>query len=501
MNPKCVRLLLRFFVFSVVCSQTIEPAFSEEYKAILNDVASDFVSTLGCDALSDLNVGVLPIEADEIGLSSNEADKIYENFLASLIISADGCFSIIDARAAFKTLEYLGHVGGFAEHGQSQLRRIRKSLSNVNYVAQIDVLPERDEKSPVIFKLTNFETGEAIFRATRKLSFETKPNLCAGESDNIPQVVEKTVRKIESDYKDRVILFDGVYAENTNLRTRLGLKLQRQILVSAALVDEKIEFVETLHLERDRQKFDSVSLSSIKNSLNADEFRSDFMSGTTPKLVVRYGNCSADRSDVWLKFFVNDQVVTHFVVSDTDWDRTNDDTPIYLDNAKNYKENDRLRTFGLSISSNFGPNPAVEVGDVLKLSIQVEKNSWVFCFYIQSDGFGIQLFPNKFTDPEKRSFISAGQVAKIPNQSDLKFPDKFNLQISDDSLGMEAVTCYALADAPSNELPEYVRGNAFDLIEPRKVRNLINIFEKASNFPVEKKSLTLSVFPEGSLQR
>lgn len=477
------------------------PAAAEPYEGVLEEVAVELVSSFTCDKGSVAQVGMLPIEADEIQLSSKDADRVYETFLAKLVQASKGCFTVIDARSAFQTLEYLGKVGVFGEFGQAQLQRIRRSLASVDFVAQIDIEPTFGGASSFVFRLTNFKTGEAIFRSKRTFNLNSYSKRCEGPSVATLQAIDQSFRAIAEQLKDSPVYLEGAYLENTNIRTQLGFRLQKYMMRVASQENSIIELIDDQNLKERPTRFDGISLSSVRSTLASNSDVSNVVTKANPRLILRFGECGSEGSDVWLKLFLNNDLIGHFVVGDlepvSDPGNLNDKRTI----AEVYNDDQKIRHFGLNVSTNFGQNPALEVGQFLELSVSVEKDSWVYCFYIQSDGVGIQLFPNKYTNPKSLGFVRAGQIIQIPNRTDPDFPDKFELQISDDSLGVEAVSCYALADDATAVVSKQIKGANFKPVPSETMSGLFEFFESASEFPVEKSSVTLSVFPAGSLRQ
>lgn len=477
------------------------PAAAEPYDDVLKEVAVELVSTFTCGKGNVAQVGMLPIEADEIQLSSKDADRVYETFLAKLVQASKGCFTIIDARAAFQTLEYLGKVGVFGELGQSQLERIRRSLASVDFIAQIDIEPTFDGASSFVFRLTNFKTGEAIFRSKRTFNLNSYAKRCERSSVAILQAIEKSFRAIAEQLKDSPVYLEGAYLENTNIRTQLGFRLQKYIMQAASQENKIIELIHDQNFRESPTRFDGISLSSVRSTLASNSDFPDVTTKANPRLILRYGECGSEGSDVWLKLFLNNDLIGHFVVGDLKLDGDLDNLNGKRTITGVYNDDQKIRHFGLNVSTNFGPNPALEVGQFLELLVSVEKDSWVYCFYIQSDGVGIQLFPNKYTNPTRPGFVRAGQIIQIPNHTDPDFPDKFELQISDDSLGVEAVSCYALSDDATAVVSKQIMGANFNAVSPEKMSKILEVFESASDFPVEKSSVTLSVFPAGTLRQ
>lgn len=477
------------------------PAAAEPYEGVLEEVAVELVSSFTCDKGSVAQVGMLPIEADEIQLSSKDADRVYETFLAKLVQASKGCFTVIDARSAFQTLEYLGKVGVFGEFGQAQLQRIRRSLASVDFVAQIEIEPTFGGASSFVFRLTNFKTGEAIFRSKRTFNLNSYSKRCEGPSVATLQALDQSFRAIAEQLKDSPVYLEGAYLENTNIRTQLGFRLQKYMMRVANQENSIIELIDDQNLKEAPTRFDGISLSSVRSTLASNSDVPNVTIKANPRLILRFGECGSEGSDVWLKLFLNNDLIGHFVVGDlepvSDPGNLNDKRTI----AEVYNDDQKIRHFGLNVSTNFGQNPALEVGQFLELSVSVEKDSWVYCFYIQSDGVGIQLFPNKYTNPKTLGFVRAGQIIQIPNNTDPDFPDKFELQISDDSLGVEAVSCYALADDATAVISKQIKGANFNPVPFETMSELFEIFESASEFPVEKSSATLSVFPAGSLRQ
>ena len=486
---------------SLTAFASSEDAIAGEYQTVLREVAKDLSSTLSCEKTAPLQIGVLPIEPDEIEVAKSDADQVYELFVSELISVSQGCFGVIDARAAFQTLEYIGKVGAFGDKAKFQLGRIRQSLSSVNLVAQIEISPAPNGSYTFILKLTNFDTGVAVFRAVREFNLQRQISGCAGLL-LAPQVAfEETIKIIEKVTAGSPVIFEGVYHENTNVRTELALSIGRQMYLSAEKFGGGVQFRENSDSETRSAPFDGISLSRIKEAINSPNDYLRESPKSVPNLVVRYGYCEEKESNIWIKTFLDKKLLSEFVVGDASFTKDAKEVNGNFDQLKSYNDSQSFRSFGLNMSSNFGVNPALQVGDILEISVKTEKDAWLYCFYLQSDGVGIQLYPNKFNRPGQSGFLVGGRTLDIPNRLDPDFPDKFDLQITDDSLGIEVISCYAVADNLNNSLPDFMLGQSFSPITSENMSKVHDILNNTSAYPVEKQSLTLSVFPGGTLKR
>lgn len=500
MEFKLLRLCLGALHFVVLSALLLKSAQAEQYEQLLNDVSADLASAVPCDQRSSFQIGVLPIEADGVGIDLPVANQIYEKFLAGLISASQNCFTVIDARAAFQTLEYLGKVGVFGEAGKSQLGRMRRSLSSVNFVAQLEIVPDRENFALFITRLTNFETGEAVFRATKRMNLNLPGQGCGENKVPATYALSWVVQKVYQELGQGLLQFEGTYFEYSNIRTSSGLHLENKMRDAIAVGNNGITLVKDHELKDASEKFSRVSLEKMKKVLRTEDDSINFYTGFVPKLVLRYGLCEGDQSAFWFKAFLNNKILAAFVLPSFELEGSNPERLENLIPGQIVNDSVGVRHFNLEVSSNFGRNPALEVGDLLEILVSVERNSWVYCFYIQSDGVGYQIFPNKFTNPKTMNYVRAGDRLQIPNRTDELFQDKFELQISDSSLGFEAVTCYATSENIIDLLPRKFRGKSFDPLTSADMAEIMSIFEKVSEFPIEKETLTLSVFPVGAVR-
>ncbi len=137
------------------------------------------------------------------------------------------------------------------------------------------------------------------------------------------------------------------------------------------------------------------------------------------------------------------------------------------------------------LASGHGRDPAVyEVGEGLDLLMRTNIDAWVYCFYLQSDGNMLKIFPNYLYE---NPFLDGGSVHTVPGRH---FP--FNLDVEAPA-GIDLVKCFAVSRDVTAELPAALRNNDFEPLPSRMIFRLPTIFRAIPNAAMTEASLVITV--------
>jgi hypothetical protein len=146
--------------------------------------------------------------------------------------------------------------------------------------------------------------------------------------------------------------------------------------------------------------------------------------------------------------------------------------------------------YAFQVTSPKGISPTYKVGDELQLMIRIGREAWLYCFYVDSKGQVLPIFPA----PPKLGGIRSNRLE--PNQL-IKLPDPekdvFRFTINSDTVGEELVSCYATvrdvrADLPPSLFPEHLSTIAFLSID-----KLRQIFRDLKDAQVAESVVTMTI--------
>ena len=138
------------------------------------------------------------------------------------------------------------------------------------------------------------------------------------------------------------------------------------------------------------------------------------------------------------------------------------------------------------ISSDRGPDPVYQVGEKLSLSIELDRDAWLYCFSHQADGRIFKIFPNAHHD---MALLDGGRAHMVPGDI---FP--FDLNVTDPP-GTETVRCFAASRDVTADLPTPLRGLTALPLPAGVVWRLTEIFQGLSNVTVSEAKLVITVSP------
>ena len=143
-----------------------------------------------------------------------------------------------------------------------------------------------------------------------------------------------------------------------------------------------------------------------------------------------------------------------------------------------------LGPVGLHLTSPRGKDPVYRVGEALDLLVRTPTDASLYCFYQQSDGKILKIFPNPFQrDPS----IVANRLYTIPG--DL-FP--FDLTIREPG-GMEVVKCFATARDASPGLPPALDDSDLRPLPVATSKELFGAFRDAGSGGISEASIVITV--------
>lgn len=211
-------------------AKSMEAATARLVQALTNEV--------NCEEGEQALVGIFPFDEANIPMAPQNAFRLYEDFLGSLIATAPGCLRFIDGRGAFVTLNYLGQSGTLRESGQQQRQNIQESLESADYILDGSIL-ERGGEISVVFRLTALSDGTAIARVSFEALDETAASLCGDGALPKDVALQRIANSIldRIDLVDTVIVSGGIYANSDEI-TDAGIYLEDQLIAHLSRAGE-----------------------------------------------------------------------------------------------------------------------------------------------------------------------------------------------------------------------------------------------------------------------
>lgn len=138
----------------------------------------------------------------------------------------------------------------------------------------------------------------------------------------------------------------------------------------------------------------------------------------------------------------------------------------------------------LRLSSARGHQPTYQIGEKLDLLIELNRDAWLYCFYLQGDGRLIKFFPNVH---HRVAWLAGGRKHRIPGEI---YP--FELNITEPP-GKESLTCFAANRNITSELPKELQGTEMSPLPLGTAKQLAEIFRNIPDAAVTETSMIITV--------
>lgn len=142
-------------------------------------------------------------------------------------------------------------------------------------------------------------------------------------------------------------------------------------------------------------------------------------------------------------------------------------------------------TPALWLSTDAGPQPTYRVGDMMTLLIQANFDASLYCYYGQSDGTLVPIFPAAASDGR----INGGEALELPGTA---LPG--DLELAQPG-GSETVHCFATERDVTGELPPALSDRNFTPIRDHTAADLADAFAALPDTRRAQARLTVTVQP------
>ena len=494
---------LPVLILALVLGLATSPAHADaEMRAAARALNAELAVRIDCRPGVAHQVGIFPFDEGRLPMSPPNAFALYEGFLGMLLEEAPDCLRYIDGRGAMVTLSYLGQTGTLRETGQAHRAEIEQRLAGVDHVLDGTII-EQGDALRAVFRLTEFETGAASARAEFRVPDRFREAACGAGA--LP--IEVATRRLAGALADRApgmahLTVIGGYYGHGDAQTGFSRFLESE-LVSALVqaVENPItgRFLSVTNL-REQQA------TQLRATRGLDITAHEFDEGATQPAMIeageaghyrlrfRYWPCEGDgaaRLAVTLQGPEGRDIAEIAHVSLAGLPAG---TALHPETAPVQAEWGPDGAFSFQITSQRGPNPAFRAGETLEALFRTGRDAWLYCFYTDSSGATIQLLPNPLQiDQPEAHFYAGGRVHLFPDRERLPHPDRFDLVINDDTVGVEVLRCLATPRDITADLPAALRGRSFEAIPPRYATRLQEIFRDVAGRRVATASITVTV--------
>ena len=144
---------------------------------------------------------------------------------------------------------------------------------------------------------------------------------------------------------------------------------------------------------------------------------------------------------------------------------------------------------GLYVTTDYGTNPLYRIGERMNLMIMVPEQSYLYCYYYQSSGEVMPIYPNPYHwDNNLIKPLAPGVLHTIPEVGNSSFSFDFA-----EPAGIEQIRCFATSRDVTNELPKMMQGRFFRPLTATGTQKLPQYFAELTNVQVAEASVVVTV--------
>ncbi len=432
-----------------------------------------------------LRVALWPFSTDDVPIPVSLANEYNDKLLAALIEIGGERYRFV-ARGALKQL-----MSEVSELGY-RTKDLSAPVSEIVQKARVDVLIvgklRRAVEHQVIlsYKAVAVADGE-ILAGTDHQTVPLSPReaLAARASLTLDAGVDAATRHLAENARDmRELRLGGVRYGLTGIQTAFGRYLQQR--TADALQSEFANLLTGSHLLVAPAELGAAQIEELRTVAAETQELADVPIDNRPGVYLLRGSYWDFGETIELRLSLLDAGGT--VATWRNRIRA-DSVPDGLglrpqENIEALRENDALGPADLRLSSPRGRDPVYRVGESLQLLIQTGRDAWLYCYYRQSDGRIVKIFPNSFhADPR----IAGNTLHTIPGDI-----APFELKITEPR-GIEVIKCFATGRDVSGELPPPFGRNEPGPLPASAEAELPNVFRRLQSEGISEASLVITV--------
>ena len=426
-----------------------------------------------------LRIAIWPYDGDELPIPKKAADEFNDRLLGQLQKLAGGRYNFV-ARETLKVLiADMNNVGALDAASGNPINALMKKAENIHFLISGKIRLD----GPRVVLTYNATRTDGVIAATT-----TPRSLPYSAPAVVPQSLNQAVNHASQHFNDSAndmdtLVLGGIRYGDSGAQPSFGLRLQG--LVANALQKLfnneisgrklKVTSLKAKVLSDRGLKIDPRSLADKRMVGGKGAY---VLSGTywelthSVELKLRLRN-EANQEVSW---------VGQIRIEDTHGSRLKPGGDL-----ANLRDNNLIGPFAFHLTTERGKDPAYKVGEKMNLMIRLDNDAWVYCFYRQSDGSMIQIFPNPHMGlAEPR--LEGGILHTLPGNN--TFP--FSLKLTE-PLGFELLKCFATSRNVTNELPKFLRGQHLNPLPEGVAHRLYRIFKNIPDVVVSEQSLVVTV--------
>lgn len=138
----------------------------------------------------------------------------------------------------------------------------------------------------------------------------------------------------------------------------------------------------------------------------------------------------------------------------------------------------------MELSSNKGINPVYQMGEYMVLQVRLDQDAYVHCYYHQSNGTTIRIFPNMYRND---ALVRGGVLQKIPSS---KMPFQFKIE---PPAGVDRVRCFAMDRNVQDQLPKPLARMDLSPIAKNEMENIDQAYRSIHALKVSEVEMDITI--------
>ena len=432
-----------------------------------------------------LRIAVAPFDQDDIKIAKTVADGFNESLYSALLKKAGGRYDFFARRKLEALIRDLRETGAWEAADGNPINALMRSATN------IDVLIEgriRITAQYVVLTYTALGMDGRVLALTdrKELKLSRDDAKITRPTMSLDRAIRTAAEHLSSQVPDlEELLLGGIRFEDTGAQPGFGRYLQGRLAsameaASGNAVTARTIKVKPLRAYRGFDRGIDVTAKTLITSIPSDRANVHVLRGTyweLPGSIELRVDLKGEKgaSATWIGWIRADDTAGRRIRPTGDFG--------------SLRDNDGRGPFAFHLTSDRGKDAAYRIGEKMNLMIRLDREAWMYCFYRQSDGKTIQIFPNShFWKRYKEPRLKGGVLHTIPGEA--LFPFDFSFV---PPAGVELVKCFAVSRDVTAELPPEMRGGSLDPL-PRKVGlSLSSLFARLPEAAVSEASFVVTL--------
>lgn len=448
-------------------------------QELLNPTSTYDTLAVMLGAMDRIKVGVMPFEKHRSPIPVKEATRMNAGLIAALKAHAGSKYEIVSGEALMDAIPDDDERGLFAG--------TRRSLAALLEDGPVDLIiagaftPSQGGLT-LSYKTVNVKTGHIVTQTSRFVPYDLTDPKDRQQAMSLSKAILMAADHFAVETREiQRLMVNGLRYETTGIQTAFGRHFTQQFV----------------------NQYD-VQLAQVR--VEGNRFRSNLATATpgahslSPIAPPNYAQVSSsqiyDFNGSYWNFGDVVEVRLNFErmgLPGLTWEgkilRSSIPRNVMVSPKTTFtdlRENDYLGPISLRLTTNRGPSPVFAYGEEMQVMVRSDADAHLYCFYKQSNGDMVKVFPNKFA---RESDVMGGQVVRIPDEV---MPFEFRMA---EPAGAELIKCFALDKPAGKHLPKEVASNDLFPIRPDQEARLSEIFRKVPDARISEASITATVVP------